>query len=83
MEGRDGVPWSPFGIYSARVIINELRKIPKTAVRVKLPERLEGIVGEFYRLDAKDRAYIQASTTGRFIYYVEMEAKRIKHELRR
>ena len=63
----DGAYWSPFGIYSARTILDKLGEIPQTAVKVRLPERLEKIVGEIYILSPADRKYIRLSTIGQFI----------------
>ena len=63
----DGAYWSPFGVYPVRTILDKLGEIPQTAVKVRLPERLERIIGEIYILSHIDRKYILLSTTGQFI----------------
>ena len=58
----DGAYWSPFGVYPVRTILDKLGEIPQTAVKVRLPERLERIIGEIYILSHIDRKYIRRKT---------------------
>ncbi|GEM_PF-3200519 len=72
---RNGAKWTPFGIYSAKAITEHLGTVPSTAVKIRLPEKLERVLGEFYRLDSEDRNYIRNCTTSRFIAALQEAAK--------